>query len=305
MKNIKKALLSDEMKRINGVKPSEPNTHSNGAASIQTPPADGNVNHGTQIEPQQIQGSNILEKSDFHENYKKGHYNLFWSTTFQNGIVKPRKPFTKFEAWMWMLSETCIDENGDDREINFGGKDRKIRIEYGQFCHSERFMSEAFGWSKTKIRTFIEHLSSTSSPMITRKLNQQIQVITVCNFWEYQNPRLAKETGKRPARDQQETSKRPNYNTKTLKQINKYTPAFERFWNWYDKKSGKKQTFVEWKKKRIEKNGLLETVFLALEKGVHLQKSGGDPQKVKDPERWIKYECYNDEPFKKKEQTFV
>jgi len=50
---------------------------------------------------------------------------------------------------------------------------------------------------------------------------------------------------------------------------------------------------------------LLETVFLALEKGVHLQKSGGDPQKVKDPERWIKYECYNDEPFKKKEQTFV
>jgi len=41
-----------------------PKTGSNGAASIDTPQAVGNVNHGTQIAPQETQGPDIIEKFD-------------------------------------------------------------------------------------------------------------------------------------------------------------------------------------------------------------------------------------------------
>ena len=56
-----------ELQRINDVKQLNPKTGNNGATNITTPQAGGNVNHGTQILPQETQGTNgtdeIIEKT--------------------------------------------------------------------------------------------------------------------------------------------------------------------------------------------------------------------------------------------------
>jgi len=149
-----------------------------------------------------------------------GAFRLIWNTTFNNKLLKPQKPFSKFEAWVWMLMESCINEDGNEEPRNFGGKERMIRVEYGEFCHSERFMSEAWGWSRQKVSTFLQHLSSTLDPMITQKVSQQISVISICNFWKYQNPKKAKQASSKPAVSQQQASSKPNLNNRTSKQIN-------------------------------------------------------------------------------------
>jgi len=97
-------------------------------------------------------------------------FRLIWNTTFNNKLLKPKKPFSKFEAWVWMLMESCIKEDGDEEPRNFGGKERMIRIGYGEFCHSERFMSDAWGWSRQRVSTFLKHLSATLDPMIAQNI---------------------------------------------------------------------------------------------------------------------------------------
>jgi len=63
---------------------------------------------------------------------------------------------------------------------------------------------------------------------------------------------------------------------------------FEKFWNAYDKKVGKANALIQWKKIDPE---VYPTIFQ------HVQKltMSIDKQFRKDPERYLRYKCWNDE----------
>ena len=126
---------------------------------------------------------------------------LFYRSTFDHTVTGAKKPFSRFEAWLWMLSEACRKEEGREILRDFGGKSRLIFEPYGALTHSSRFMAEAFGWSQKKVYTFLENLKITE--MITSKQIQQITQINICNFYTYQNPSKTKGISRESAENQQ------------------------------------------------------------------------------------------------------
>jgi hypothetical protein len=157
---------------------------------------------------------------DFKENYQKSHFRLIWDSIWNHEYLAFDKPYCRGVAWLWLIKEAYRGEQPRQKAIEFGGKVRIIPQEYGQVIASQRFMAEAFEWSTTKVRTYLRHLSNTFPPTISVKQNQQINVITICNFRQYQNPKLANQPGMKPAGNRHETSMKPNYNSKTGKQVN-------------------------------------------------------------------------------------
>jgi len=100
-----------------------------------------------------------MKVSDFQENYGKG-YRLIYAAMRYHEYVGWEKPYDRGHAWEWLIFEACGKENGRDMPRNFGGKIRMIHEEYGQLTHSERFIAEAWGWSRQKVSTFLRHISN-------------------------------------------------------------------------------------------------------------------------------------------------
>lgn len=75
---------------------------------------------------------------------------------------------------------------------------------------------------------------------------------------------------------------------------NYYFDMFIQFWNLYDKKIGKPNSIKQWDKisKRKDVKEVVEKIFLSLPVYV---TSKPDKSFRKDPERWLKHECWNDE----------
>jgi hypothetical protein len=69
-----------------------------------------------------------------------------------------------------------------------------------------------------------------------------------------------------------------------------YPEDFERFWKAYPKKRAKRNAYREWLKLRPRPD--LEVLLAAIER---LKKSGRELQFYKDPERWLKGACWEDE----------
>jgi len=141
-------------------------------------------------------------KNNNEENYKAGNFPVFRSI-FNHHIIGLKKPFSKFEAWLWMLKEATYKPEGRKKSVNFGGKERIIMLQYGEFAHSERFMSDAFGWSRDKIRRYISLLQSDF--MLSQNQDQQISVTKVANYDKYNLLYFENNTSKQPASNQQAT----------------------------------------------------------------------------------------------------
>ena len=159
-------------------------------------------------------GKSDLVVSDYEENYKYGGINLYRSL-FNHPILKPKKPFTKFEAWCWMLAEATWQPEGRTKFINFGGKEREVFTERGEFAHSIRFMQNAFGWgSKDKVVNFIKRLRNDFT--LAQKQVQQITVLKIVNYGVYNtwgnNNKDSKKTAKRQQKDKLNKDNKDNNN---------------------------------------------------------------------------------------------
>ena len=190
---------------------------------------------------------------------------LLYESIIHDKLVGFKKPFKKSEAWIWLLIEACRKKEGRNVLRDFGGKERMVFEPYGCVCHSERFLAKAWGWGKTATRGFIKKLEIDEKIIV--KVNQQINCISICKFYVYQNRQTSKQTSSEPAANQQRTSSEPNYNTLTRKHENKkdilsdgsasnhpkikneYSENFKKFWSAMrsDMKSGKKQAFRHYK----------------------------------------------------------
>ncbi len=111
------------------------------------------------------------------------------------------KPFSKGQAW----TDILLQANHSDNKFLLGNE--LIEVKRGSFVTSELKLMERWGWSKTKVRSFLELLQKDN--MIIKNTDRKKTTLTVVNYSDYQDS----ETTKRPQKDHRETTERPQKDT--------------------------------------------------------------------------------------------
>lgn len=112
---------------------------------------------------------------------------------FSNPLWEEPRAYSRAEAWLDCLRTAAWEEH---RRVITGSM---IEIPRGGFVASVRYLSDRWQWSKTKVCAFLDLLESEK--MITRQKGQQITVVCLCKYDQY-NPKAAlkKDTERTPER---------------------------------------------------------------------------------------------------------
>lgn len=111
------------------------------------------------------------------------------------------KPFSKGQAWIDLM----LLANHEDNRFLLGNE--LVDVKSGSFITSEVKLAERWGWSKTKVRSFLSLLQDDS--MIVKKTDRKKTTITIENYKVYQNP----ETRNKPQKNHKKTDKKPQKDT--------------------------------------------------------------------------------------------
>lgn len=111
------------------------------------------------------------------------------------------KPFSRGQAWVDIL----MLANHDDNKFLLGNE--LVEVKCGSFITSELKLMERWGWSKSKVRSFLQLLEKEQ--MIVKKTDRKKTTIFVENYGTFQNP----QTTERPQKDRKKTAKKPQKDT--------------------------------------------------------------------------------------------
>ena len=87
--------------------------------------------------------------------------------------------FSRRDAWLWIISQAAWKPH------RFRHKKKMIDIARGQLPGARRHLAEAWGWGEQRVRTFLDELATEG--MIELSYNQQLTIINVCNYDEFQD----------------------------------------------------------------------------------------------------------------------
>lgn len=129
----------------------------------------------------------------------------------EHAFFQEKRVFSKFEAWIDIL----LLANHKDNKVLIGNE--LIHVVKGSFITSELKLMNRWGWSKTKVRSFLKLLEHDE--MITKKSDNKKTTLTVCNYCNYQDF----ETIEKPQKDHEQTTERlqkdTNKNVKNVKNV--------------------------------------------------------------------------------------
>jgi len=140
-----------------------------------------------------------MESKEQEENYTTGYIKLYRSVI--DHWLWIEKPFSKFEAWVFML----LRANHSERKVNMGFE--LFQVNRGQFITSQEKLSEQFGWGRKQVRSFLDLLKADG--MILIDVSTKMTKITICNYDSYQDVRPTKDPHKtinRPSTEQQQNN---------------------------------------------------------------------------------------------------
>lgn len=122
-----------------------------------------------------------------------------------------KKPFSKFEAWLFLVSEAAYESQ------NIVVRDEVYCLDPGDVVRSYRSLSREWGWSVNKVRRFV--FSLISEGKLAKKTNtetnthtnthteQKTAHLTVCKYGSYRGVRNS---------DVQKTNTHTNTETNTV-----------------------------------------------------------------------------------------
>ena len=113
-----------------------------------------------------------------------------------------KKPFSPGQAWIDLLIRANHKE-----ENTFVLGNEIIDAERGEVITSEKKLAIRWGWSRTKVRAFLNLLQNDS--MIDKKTTNKKTTINICNYCVWQDS----QTAKKPQKDRKRTAKRPQKDT--------------------------------------------------------------------------------------------
>ncbi|MBR1769679.1 MAG: hypothetical protein IJ748_04395, partial [Bacteroidales bacterium] len=104
---------------------------------------------------------------------------LFRSILDNKIVWNNRKPFDERSAWISLLLFAT------NKEYEYSVADKEIYLLPGQFSFSLSFLCNYWHWSnKMKVQRYLSKLQKNGMITIEKKVNQNI--ITICNYEEYQ-----------------------------------------------------------------------------------------------------------------------
>jgi hypothetical protein len=119
------------------------------------------------------------------------------------------KPFDKRSAWIDLI----LMANHKDNKFVFGNE--LTEVKRGSFITSVRKLCNKWGWSNTKVTSFLQILKNDN--MIDFLSDTKKTVVTIVNYGLYQDINDTKTTQKRHENDTETTQKHTNKNVKNDK----------------------------------------------------------------------------------------
>lgn len=108
-------------------------------------------------------------------------YVKIYRSVFETDAFK-KEPFSRREAWIWLVA------NASWKPHQYRHKSSMVPIGRGQLPGARKALARVWGWGEQRVRTYLDFLVSQS--MITLDSNQQLTIITVCNYDKYQADQL-------------------------------------------------------------------------------------------------------------------
>ena len=99
------------------------------------------------------------------------------------------KPFSKGQAWIDLL----LMANYEDKKASIGNE--LITVKRGSFVTSIRKLCDRWGWSNTKVRSFLSLLEQDG--MLIVKSDAKKTTLTIVNYSDYQDLNISKNDAKR------------------------------------------------------------------------------------------------------------
>lgn len=125
------------------------------------------------------------------------------------------RPFSKGQAWIDLI----LMADHKVKYVSLGGD--KVRLQKGSVIASELFFEKRWGWSRSKIRRFLEMLENDS--MVTKKSDNRKTVICIVNYSKYQDAGTTKKQPKNIQRSsgdhQRDTNNNLITNNKQIKTV--------------------------------------------------------------------------------------
>lgn len=87
-------------------------------------------------------------------------------------LAKGAGPFTRREAWAWLIEHAAWHDQGGLRR--------------GQLSVTQRFLASAWKWPRMSVKRFLDELSGTEMLKSEHKNGTGKSLITVCNYEKYQ-----------------------------------------------------------------------------------------------------------------------
>ncbi|WP_139905644.1 DnaD domain protein [Clostridium thermarum] len=133
----------------------------------------------------------------------KGWISLYRS--IQDHWLWQEKPYDKAHAWLDLLL------SANHKEAKILMDNTLIKLEKGSFFTSELKLADRWGWSKKKVRNFLELLSNDN--MIVKESTKKGTKITIVNYEVYQQRGNHEGTITEPLRNHEGTITEPLRNT--------------------------------------------------------------------------------------------
>lgn len=201
----------------------------------------------------------------------------------RNPLFREKRKFSKFEAWVDML----LEANHCDKTILLGNE--LIDVERGSFITSELKLSDRWGWSRSKTRSFLKLLSSNNDPMIIKKSDSKKTTITIVNYSIYQDTETTKEQQENNEKTSKKHQKNTTKNDKNEKndKKNKYSCAFEEFWKEYPRKIEKIGAYKNWQTRLREGYKPEQLITAAKNYAAYCKQNGTEIRYTKHPKTFI------------------
>lgn len=213
-------------------------------------------------------------------------------------IIGACKPFTRFEAWTWLLSEAAW------KARRYMAGSIPVDLKRGQIAHSTRYMAKAWGWPETTVRRFLSRLKTGA--MIGAETGAGITIISVCNYSAYQfggaenyalngAPNGAKVAQQRRRK---ETSKQVSKESISRSNPKGWpTDAFSLWYSAYPKHIDRKDAERTFNRVRAAGEiGFNDLMTATSRFAVAMVKEGREKKYIKAPAVWLNKGGYLDEP---------
>lgn len=153
----------------------------------------------------------------------------------QKNPMWQEKPFDRARAWIDLL----LLANFEDSYLVKRGI--KITVKRGQVGWSERNLSERWGWSRGKIRRFLDELKTEQQiePQNGPQNPNITSLICITNYERYQSD----EPQKRPQNGPQTVPQTVPWRRSKEEKTYTYSDCFEELWKIYPSKDGRKAAF--------------------------------------------------------------